>query len=375
VAVAGDAGGANAVAPVVTALQTTEGYRVRGLAYRQARTVWARRGIVFEELSEATTTEDAAQLLREARTALLLTGTSVNGVDLEKRFLAAARLQAVPSLAVLDFWSNYALRFADQDGSLVLLPDRIAIMDEQAREEMSAEGFPANLLAITGQPAFDGLVTCRQQATPARRAAVRAALGVAPDEQMVLFASQPLAAFYGMDTRSSAYPGYTERTVLDTLVPALERITRRRGRRVVLVIRPHPREDAADLQRWRGQVLRIVLSEAGDGREVALASDLVTGMSSMLLVEACLMGCIVVSLQPGLRSADPLPTNRQGLSRALYQESEVEPVLEGLLFDQQARADAVGRLRSDLFIPDAAERVVRLIGSMLATKKAMNREV
>ena len=60
----------------------------------------------------------------------------------------------------------------------------------------------------------------------------------------------------------------------------------------------------------------------------------------MLLVEACLLGCVVLSLQPGLRLADALPTNRWGVSQGVYYEKDIEPALESLLFDEQVRAEA-----------------------------------
>jgi hypothetical protein len=70
-------------------------------------------------------------------------------LDLEKQFIAQARDRRVPSVTVLDFWMNYAPRFADADGELSCMPDRIAVMDEQARSEMRAAGFEsARIVAL-----------------------------------------------------------------------------------------------------------------------------------------------------------------------------------------------------------------------------------
>jgi hypothetical protein len=360
----GDAGGANALAPVIAALQDEGRYRVRALAYRQARIVWNRRGLSFDELAEAMSTEDAASILRQSKAAFLLTGTSVNGIDLEKRFIEAARSLDIPSLALMDFWSNYAGRFANETGAAVCLPDCIAVMDERAREEMVAAGFDSDCLVITGQPAFDDVLNFRQQFTPARHASVRALLKIAPDERMVLFASQPLAALSRDNSLCFLDVGYTEQTVLDALVAALERIAQRTGQKIALVIRPHPRERAADLEFWQSRTIRILVSTESEGREVALASDLVTGMTTVLLIEACLMGCMVVSLQPGLRSADILPTNSAGFSRAVYDESEIEPIIERLLFDEVARKEAITRVAEFRLLPNATWRVIRLIDSI-----------
>src|SRR2546428_309260 len=129
VTVCGDPGGANAVAPVIEALRVDGRVTVRALAYRQARALWAKRHLVFEELTENISFTSIGEILHDLGLALLLTGTSFNSIELEKQFIAMARNIALPSLAVLDFWSNYAQRFEDDAGRLVYMPDRIAVMD------------------------------------------------------------------------------------------------------------------------------------------------------------------------------------------------------------------------------------------------------
>jgi hypothetical protein len=362
--VAGDAGGASAVVPVVEILLSQPGYRVHSLLYREAQRVWAGRGLPFEPLKESTATQDATQMLTESRADLLLTGTSFNGIDLEKKFIAAARKLGVPSLAVLDFWSNYALRFSDPEGTLVHLPDRIAVMDARALDEMVAAGFDARQLVITGQPALDDLIRYKETHTDERRATLRAALGIQDEDRLVLFASQPLAAVFGDSSESPLYLGYTEITVLDVLVRSLESIARRHAQRINLIIRPHPREREQSFE-LRSDSIRILVKSDGDSRELVLASDLVTGMTTMLLVESCFLGVPVVSLQPGLRTTDPLPTNRTGLSRPVYSTSEFEPGIEDLLFDESVRQKAIASLAQSGPPGGGAEHVARVIGSML----------
>src|SRR5438552_3085265 len=198
VAIAGDPGGAAAVAPVVELLRQ-EGRPVHALAYRQAVANWRSRGLEVEELPHDTDLTQAKQWLGRFHADRLLSATSDNGVNLEKPFFAAARQLGIPSLAVLDHWMNYRLRFANEKGELVYLPDRIAIMDEQARAEMLAEGLDADRIVITGQPALDELAAFRRSLSPQLRPEVRQLLGVAEDERMVLFASEPISAMCGTE--------------------------------------------------------------------------------------------------------------------------------------------------------------------------------
>src|SRR5438876_2230535 len=271
VVIAGDPGGAAAVGPVLELLRQ-EGRPLHALASRQAVANWRSRGLEVDELPHSTNLEQAQRYLCELRADVLLSATSDNGVNLEKPFIAAARRLGIPSLAVLDHWMNYRLRFTNEKGELVFLPDRIAIMDEQAREEMLAEGLDAGRLAVTGQPAFDELASLRRSTTPQQRQAVRQLLGVSPDERMVLFASEPISTMCGTEPSQPLYPGYTERTVLRDLAAALGRIAERRTEKIVLVVRPHPLDNPESLRLSANPPLRLVVDSRGQGREVVLAA-------------------------------------------------------------------------------------------------------
>jgi hypothetical protein len=371
VAIAGDPGGAAAMAPVLELLRQ-EGRPLRALGYRQAVTNWRSRGLEVEELPDSTNLELALRRLRDLQADLLLSGTSENGVNLEKPFIAAARRLGIPSVVVLDHWMNYRWRFANEQGELVYVPDRIAIMDEQAREEMLAEGLDGGRLVVTGQPAFDALAPLRRLATPRQRKAIREMLGVAEDECMVLFASEPISTMCGTEPSQPFYPGYTELTVLRVLASSLGRIAERTPKKLVLIVRPHPLDRPESLQLSTSGPLRLMVDGRGNGREVVLAADLVTGMTSMLLIEACLLGCIVLSIQPGLRRADTLPTNRWGASRGVFREEEIEPALMSLLFDDAARAEAIGRTATIRVEPGAARRVVQLLDTLQSSRPREN---
>jgi hypothetical protein len=178
----------------------------------------------------------------------------------------------------------------------------------------------------------------------------------------------------GTEPSQPLFPGYTERTVLRALATALARIAQRRTEQIVLVVRPHPLDNPEDLRCCADPPLRLVVDSRGKGREVVLAADLVTGMTTLLLAEACLLGCVVLSVQPGLRFADTLPTNRWGVSRGVYREEEIEPALANLLFDETARAEAVARTAKIRIEPGAAQRIVGLLDSLLASVSARIQE-
>jgi len=359
VAVCGDPGGASAVAPVLELMMRENRVKVDAFAYRQACDVWQKRGMQFEALDEAVPQEEIDSLLRIPETRLLLTGTSVNGVDLEKRFIASARNRQLPSLALLDYWSNYGARFSVGEGKPAGFPDRIAVMDEWARDEMLAEGFDATRLAVTGQPAFDSLLG-KTLANDVERQRIRDGLNIANDELVVLFASQPLAEVNGLSRGDSQWLGYDEKSVLSGLLRALDELSEAYLREIVLLVLPHPRENRAIFAGIGGNSVRVLVAAHGDALGVAKAADVVTGMNSVLLMESCYSGLLTVSLQPGLRRADSLPASRLGVCPAVYRDADMLPVLDRMLFDSAARADCRAKLAE--FVPDgkAARRVADL---------------
>lgn len=361
VAVAGDPGGARAIAPVIELLRSREGSEVRAIAYSHAAQVWRDRRIAFEELGSGIAGVRAA--FQNAAPHALLVATSANGIDLEKSFVAAANELGVPSVAVLDFWSNYRVRFENSSGALQL-PTMVAVMDARAQSDMLALGFPAERIVVTGQPALGELALDPPRQTAAGRASARSALGIGESDRFVLFASQPLAETH-VDW------GYSERTVIPALIGALSRIGRRHGEKLRLVIRPHPREAESQWESPDHAALTVQTARTGDGLSVAMAADLVTGMTTVLLVEACLAGCIVASLQPGLRGGDPLPTNRLGASKAIYSEAVLETVIEELLYSPAVRGTVLAGCATLRHDQGAAANVERLILSLVG-KSATN---
>lgn len=357
-AISGDPGGANALAPVIEALRA-RGCAVEARAYRHAIQVWERRG-----LDCTAWPEDLAPAL-PADTQLLLTSTSLNGLDFEKHFVVQANARSIPSLTVLDYWSKYRERFSRDGGALNAQPELMAVMDEQAREEMIAAGFAADRLVVTGQPAFDDLARWRTGFTAERRREIRTSLGVGEQDSLVIFVSQPFARFRGQGASQPDFMGYDEHSVVALLVAALERAAAESGRAISLLIRPHPRENPDDFASLRSDHVRIQISGAGDAREVVCAADLVVGMNTVLLVEACHLGCLVVSLQPNMRGLDPLPTNRQDISRAVYTEAEIFPTVRDHLFDSVTRTRALAKLAILPAAGHAADAVADLAESLL----------
>ncbi len=361
VVVSGDPGGANAVAPVIQKLISDKKVRVCAFAYREAKTLWNDQNIPFSDLPDNTTLESAKILLKNYEAVLFFSGTSYNDLEFEKVFISGAKTMQIPSLVLLDYWSNYSIRFGDNKGNRIYIPDKIAIMDKFTQDEMVLEGFSSEQLIITGQPAFDDLILLRDSFSIQRKKEIRENLGCLNDDFVVVFASEPL--FWGTPTKPTN-PGYTRNGVLHSLVTALDRIQEETQKRIVLVIRPHPRENSDEFLDIHGEKIQIILSSNGRSRDIIQAADLVCGMTTVLLMEACYLGCIVASIQPGLSQPDTLPSNRLGYSIPIYYEEDIIPVLQMLLLDEKMRNSIRNKCMSLIPETQSADRVVSQIYTM-----------
>lgn len=327
--VARDAGAANALIPV-GALGPAE-----VIGYGHARRIFEREHVPCGDESAT-----ARATLESRRPKALLTGTSL-AARLDAEWWGAARSLGIPSVGLVDHWWNLAERFTDRlpfDG----LPDVIAVIDEVSRDELEAQGCGAPV-EVTGHPGFDALIA----ATPGGRDLARTRWGVTASDRVVLFASEPIAADIGPSAPID------ESEALRILLDGADGWT--------VVVRPHPREDPAELLRIAGGG---VLIEDATPRHAAMAgADAVVGISSIFLVEAALAGRHVLSLDRNVRGmAHRFPLLIAGAT-------DVDGARSWLL-EHGSRAiparERRERIRRSGLSPGSADRVWKLLGTLAA---------
>jgi len=344
-AVAGDAGGARALLPVIRELKSSGEIEFDCRAYAAAFEIWKNAG--FQPIRIYPNQLDDFDKI--------ILGTTVGEEMWEPEIIREARKSDVYTLCVLDFWTNYKERFTTEDGEFIL-PNSIAIMDEWAREEMIALGFPALSLHITGQPAFDEIIKFKESVGKG---------GFATSEieetnsLRVLYVSQPLSIL-----KCNRNLGYDEHQALDDLVSAFNRISLQRETQMLFSIKPHPCEINPEypISRELSANLQIeVLPQEIHPYQAVLESDLVVGTNSVLLMEACFLGKPTLSYQPNLQITDALKSNAFGWSRAIYQQKDLLNALEGEIFDGEKR-EKRRRILASISQPHGATgRVIELL--------------
>lgn len=330
VVISGDPGGGAALVPVIRRISTMPEFDVRILAYRQSLELFRKNGFDVEAIGK---TADAAHWMDLVSPDCVLASTSCNGLDLEKVFVQEAGQRLVFSLSFVDFWSNYRLRY--KSGTDFVLPAAIAVVDERMKSEMVETGFPSGIVHVTGHPAHGNLEARREAFSKIPAEAARNQFGIS--DLGVLFISQPVFPEKDSPDFDRAHRGFSKETVLPEFIRALEQVAVRSGRNVSLLIRPHPREAEDDFSTFTSGKIGIRICRDGAVDEILRAVDLVAGMDSALMLDACLLGCVVFSLQPGLNRTDALPSNRWGLSWPAYSKDAFSSGLEKTLFDTRWR--------------------------------------
>lgn len=253
----------------------------------------------------------------------LVTGTS-HYAPFEQTLWQIAAARSVPTLAVLDQWMNIGTRFAEAR------PDFVTSLDPDQRPELLALGFPEDRIIDMGHPwlariAAEGPAAARDSSGGVR----------------VLFASEPIRedvakgvnAPFGFDELESFM-----------LVHAAAATVAQSGMPVTLVAKCHPYEDAgAFAARLEGLPPTPGLTvHVRDGAASALdeieQADLVAGISSMLLIEAMVLGRAVVSVQPRLSREETFLPSIRGAARTLTDPVSARTTLTELIAGDDARS-------------------------------------
>lgn len=255
-----DAGAANIILSWVAALDEPAGIRLHLAG--PAAALWAARG------GAAQPAITPAALLDGAAT--LVSGTGwASSLEHDARVAAAAA--GVASIAVIDHWVNYAMRF--ERGGRVQLPGAIWVTDDEAAA-IAAVALPGVPLAV--QPNF-------------YLAEQVAAAGPPPPSGALLFVAEPARSQWGQQQEG-------EFQALDYLIA--HRAAAGVPESAPLLLRPHPSDPPGKYAAWLAANPGTSLDMATDLAKAMRASRWVAGMNSFALVVALAAGRQVLSCLP-----------------------------------------------------------------------------
>ena len=369
-------GGANAIVPVIKRLSDEKTVDVITVGHQYSEKIFEAAGINYKKIADYglqdVSSGSMETLIKAEAPRLVLIGTSTqdeNNKDvIEQTATLAAKKQNVLTLAVLDFWGNYSQRFndiyTDTGEKFKFLPNKIAIMDQYAMEDMLSEGFDKNRLVITGNPHFDNLESRAKAFTPAEKQGIRDKIGLSAE--VIFFYA---ASAWEKDAKDF---GYWDLDNIQLINEAINELPGEQKNKVGIAIKLHPRVPPEDLDAITKYLNthsnnQIKLVSGIGPQELALASDLTFTPASTIGIEAVYMGKPCISLQPGLSGPDFLYIlTKNGIIPIGYTKQECKELVKRAILNEPYRKQALIEQASS-FRTDgkATERVANLVYELL----------
>lgn len=279
-------------------------------------------------------------------------------------FWSLARDHGLPSTAYVDCWWGYDKRFRfPNENTSPILPDQIALIDDLARNDIIAAGFPEDLVVVLGSPKFEGLsqlARIREE----RKKQLRVMFGADEEKMLLVFVSQPLEKTFGPDNRY----GFTERTTLLSVLAAIEKYPPALMKMLKLTVLLHPEENMdvlGGVVEEKAKILDIDIRKEQAPYDLIMAADLVIGMSSILLVEAAIMKVPVLSVQLDSKEEEILITNLTGATLSINNSQQLSGELHRAITEKAYRDGLVRRQSEFGVVTDSSMRWSRFLTGFL----------
>lgn len=321
-------------------------------------------GVTFSECAAGA---DAVTLLNETNPRCLLVGTAANPETLGLDFIDASRIAGIPSVAFIDALMGAKNRFRGVGcDALSHAPDWLLVLDALTCEAFVDLGFPRERITVCGHPQYDqtrALALEWEGAGGSGSFRTRLFPNIESERHIITFISEGTMRFgrrprisfreYGFSGRG-ADKGRTK-VILEEVLDAISELEER----PYVVFRAHPTEDIDGYAEYKAEV--DYFSSGGLPLELIYASNLVVGMTSMLLLEAVLLGRPSLAVLAHEAEVDFLPSVRNGLTPYVLNRRDLRKFLPTLLC-----ADSVPiQSERDILVSNAAARVVQMLSRVI----------
>jgi hypothetical protein len=337
-----DPGAANYVAHLPAAL-AERGWQALLLADGGVKEYLLERGVRPTMVRPSMTAEN---ILASFNPRLLLVGTSENPDTLGLALVAQARQSDIESVGVVDFINNADHRFRGRsEEALTYAPDWLLVPDEWTKDAYVELGYPAHRILVCGHPHYDHVLDVKTQLSQEDRTILRRRVlpQVPKGRLVVVFAAERLPGLDPQQYRRSAeytltgWGTSTGRTeiVLEEFLDAIQLVKPR----PYLVLRLHPKNTRDEFTAYLDEF--DLVSHGGSPLELVYVADLVVGMTSMLMLEAALLGRPTLSVVPRVVEMEWLLSIRIGITACVTTREQLRSNLANLLRDssQMLRVD------------------------------------
>lgn len=272
-------GGAEVLIPVIDKMRQDVSCEVIVLSYGYAIERFSKKNIDFKVIEQIE--KDNFLILEDYKPDFIITSaTSLPQKDMSEKYLwYNAKQKNIPTMAFLDQWQNYAIRFSGitKDEYMTYQPDLINSINDIGKREMIKLGFKSDNLLELGQPY---LTTLKHQGID--KDYIYEKLKFSKNRQVVLFVSEAIEEHFGNDR------GYTQYETIEYLLKSSFVENKQ------VIIKLHPKDDITKFSKYKNVVL---IQNEYLALEMIAIADYVIGMTSIMLIEALILDKKVLSLQ------------------------------------------------------------------------------
>lgn len=349
-----DPGAANLMLELPETLSSL-GMATRIVAFGHARGFLEERHVEFDAYPAGT---GASTIMDRYRPRLLLAGTSQNPDSPVLALLDEFRRQRVPTVGFVDMAADANLRFSGRtDRPLHHAPSRLLVVDKPTESAFLGLGYPSDRVHVCGHPGYDRVRRRARESAGHDRSLLRMQLlGTDPfPRPLWTFAAE----HGGDDPRMRRGPDYTLHgrkgsnrrvdIVLEEVLDARAAISPR----PYIALRLHPKNSSDEFASYFPEI--DFVSQGGDPFDLIWASDLVLGLSSVLLMEAALAGRPTLSVVPRDWERIWSPSVSEGVTQCISTRAGLRKALRGPHSPRPANIE-----------PDSASRVADVIQTVLS---------
>lgn len=355
-----DPGGANVLAPLAPALNEMN-IAATLCADKKVESYLSDRHIDFLPLKG-----DAGTNLDALAPRLLVTGTSERPESSSLDFIDAAGRRGITSLAAIDMITNADRRFRGlSEDPLTHIADYVAVPDDATAAAYAELGVADARIIVCGHPHYDVVRARRADFERSDRKSYRASLlpNAAEDEMVVVLLAEGIDRLNPAASRKSAdYTLHGDGTSDDRTTIVLQEVLDgfdALETRPYTVLRLHPGNGPDDYAPLHHRIDHI--SRGGDPLPLIWCTDLVIGMTTMLLVEAHLLGRPTLSVIPRDIERNWLPTTAKGLTPVATNSNQLRCSLQTICTENLSELKG----RQAALPTDAIANYTRVISELL----------
>lgn len=238
---------------------------------------------------------------------------------IEKKLTLILKRFGIPTVSVIDYWSNYKKRFIS--GTTECFTNYFFVIDEIMKNDMILEGFKPDRLIVTGNPSY------KTPEGPYRKI----------KKSQILYVSQPFSEL----RKIGLYTGrLDEFLVLRDLILVISELNRETESEYFLNVRLHPQESPDKYRAYlnHGDCITVQNDFNKELYDSIQESKVIVGMHSTLLWRAYLYGKNVYSYQPGILDSEDLSIlNRLGIKKTIDNRHQLKKIFRKIFKNEKMK--------------------------------------